>query len=189
MEKILLHVCCGPCAVGSIPKIDNWDVTLYFANSNINSIEEFKKRFTAAETVASYYKNRIIVEEYDHDSWSNFIKGLENEPEKGSRCLKCFEYSFRLTAEKAQSLGMKFFTSTLTISPHKSSKKIFEIGEIVAKEYGLNFLTVDFCKDNGFKLSVDLSKELNLYRQKYCGCEYSMWWLNDKKSTRELPSK
>lgn len=181
MDKILLHVCCGPCAVGSIPRIDDWDVTLYFANSNINSLEEFNKRYEAAVTVADYYDDKIIIEEYNHDSWSEYIKGLENEPEKGSRCLKCFEFSFRLTAAKAKSLGVEYFTSTLTISPHKNSKKIIEIGSRVAKEFGVQFLNVDFCKDSGFKLSVDRSKDLNLYRQKYCGCEYSMWWLKDNK--------
>lgn len=176
MNKVLLHVCCGPCAVGSIPKIEDWDVTLFFANSNIDSLEEFDKRFEAATTVSSHYRRDIIKEEYDHDSWVEYIKGLEGEPEKGNRCLKCFEFSFKLTAERAKSMEIPFFTSTLTISPHKNSKKIMEIGQAVAKEYGIDFLMVDFCKENGFKLSVDLSKELNLYRQKYCGCEYSMWW-------------
>ncbi len=177
MEKVLLHVCCGPCAVGSIPKIEGWDVTLYFANSNINSKEEFDKRYSAAVTVSKHYENSLIKEKYDHDSWSKYIQGLEDEPEKGARCLKCFKFSFILAAKKAKELDMNYFTSTLTISPHKNSKKIMEIGQEVAKDYGINFLMVDFCKDNGFKLSTDLSKELGLYRQKYCGCEYSMWWL------------
>lgn len=180
MKSVLLHVCCGPCAVGSIPKIDDWDVTLYFANSNINSLEEFNKRFDAAVTVSDHYNSPIVKEEYKHNEWSNYIKGLEDEPEKGKRCLKCFRFSFILAAKKAKELGIPYFTSTLTISPHKNSKAIMEIGEDVAKEYGVGFLMVDFCKENGFKLSVDLSKELKLYRQKYCGCEYSMWWLKKK---------
>ncbi len=176
MNEVLLHVCCGPCAVGSIPKIDDWDVTLFFANSNINSLEEFDKRYEAADTVSKHYERDLIKEPYDHDSWALYIKGLEDEPEKGNRCLKCFEYSFRLTAKKALELSIPSFTSTLTISPHKNSKKIMEIGKSIADEFGLEFLMVDFCKENGFKLSVDLSKELNLYRQKHCGCEYSIWW-------------
>lgn len=176
MNKVLLHVCCGPCAVGSIPKIKEWDVTLFFANSNINTLDEFNKRFHAANIVSEHYNRDILKEEYNHPEWANYIKGLEDEPEKGARCLKCFEYSFKLTAKKAQEKNIPYFTSTLTISPHKNSTKIMEIGKKVASEYGLEFLMVDFCKDNGFKLSVDLSKELNIYRQKYCGCEYSIWW-------------
>lgn len=175
-KSVLLHVCCGPCAVGSIPRIDDFDVTLYFANSNINSLEEFDKRYDAAVMVSDYYNNRIIKEEYDHRQWAEYIKGLETEPEKGSRCLKCFRFSFILAAKKAKELGLDYFTSTLTISPHKNSKAIMEIGQDVAGEFGVEFLMVDFCKKNGFKLSTDLSKELNLYRQKYCGCEYSIWW-------------
>lgn len=176
MQKVLLHVCCGPCAVGSIPKIEDWDVILFFANSNINTLEEFDKRYNAALTVSSHYSRTIIKEPYNHKAWEDRIKGLEDEPEKGKRCLKCFRYSFELTAKKAKEQNIPYFTSTLTISPHKNSKKIMEIGQEVASEYGLNFLMVDFCKDNGFKLSCDLSKELDLYRQKFCGCEYSIWW-------------
>ncbi|QEN05971.1 epoxyqueuosine reductase QueH [Thiospirochaeta perfilievii] len=173
---VLLHVCCGPCAVGSIPKIEEHNVTLYFSNSNINSYEEFEKRYETAVTVSNYYKESIIKDKYEHNRWSEHIKGLEGEPEKGKRCLKCFEYSFIQSAKKAKELGIDNFTSTLTISPHKNSKIIMEIGERVAKEYGLNYVMVDFCKENGFKLSTDLSKELGLYRQKYCGCEYSIWF-------------
>lgn len=180
MEKLLLHVCCGPCAVGSIPRIDDWDVTLYFANSNMNSEEEFEKRLVGAKTVAEYYNCNIEKEPYNHTQWATAIKGLEDEPEKGGRCLKCYEYSFRDTAKKAKELGFGYFTSTLTISPHKNSTKIIEIGQRVASEFGLEYVNVDFCKKNGYKLSVDLSKELDLYRQNYCGCEYSMWWKNKK---------
>lgn len=174
--KVLLHVCCGPCAVGSIPKIEDHDITLYFANSNINSEDEFEKRFDATVTVSNHYENKLVKEPYNHDEWLKYISGLEDEPEKGARCLKCFRFSFILAAKKAVELGIENFTSTLTISPHKNSKAIMEIGQDVAKEYGVNFLMVDFCKENGFKLSTELSKELNLYRQKYCGCEFSIWF-------------
>lgn len=174
---VLLHVCCGPCAVGSIPRIEGEEVVLYFANSNINSEEEFFKRWDAALKVSEYYESKIIQESYDHETWLTYIKGLEQEPEKGNRCLKCFRFSFTLAAKKAKELGIDKFTSTLSISPHKNSKKIMEIGNEVAAEYGVTFLNEDFGKGGGFKKSVDLSKELDLYRQKYCGCEFSMWWL------------
>jgi hypothetical protein len=174
--EVLLHVCCGPCAVGSIPRIDEHDITLYFSNSNINSEEEFEKRYKAAVTVSGHYENKIIKEKYNHNKWAEHIKGLEDEPEKGKRCLKCFEFSFISAAKKAKELGIDNFTSTLTISPHKNSKAIMEIGQRVASEFGVKFLMVDFCKENGFKLSTDLSKELGLYRQKYCGCEFSIWF-------------
>ena len=176
MEKILLHMCCGPCGIGSIPQIENKDVLLYFANSNIDTNKEFEKRYAEAVKVANYYGYKILKEEYDHSRWSSFIKGLENEPEKGKRCLKCFEFSFILAAKKSIELGYSSFTSTLTISPHKNSRAIFEIGEKVAREFGLEFVKIDFGKNDGFRLSVELSKKLNLYRQKYCGCEYSIWW-------------
>ncbi len=174
--KLLLHVCCGPCAVGSIPKVKDWDITLYFANSNINSKDEFLKRYDSALKVSDYYNNSIEVDNYEHDTWLEYIKGLESEPEKGNRCLKCFEFSFIRTAKKARELGINYFSSTLTISPHKNSKTIMEIGNRIAEEFGIKFLAIDFCKENGFKLSCDLSKELDLYRQKYCGCEYSIWF-------------
>ncbi|MBN2617644.1 MAG: epoxyqueuosine reductase QueH [Spirochaetales bacterium] len=175
-EKLLLHVCCGPCAVGSIPAVDDMDVVLYFANSNIDTNDEFEKRFDAANAVSSYYKKEIIKEEYNHGDWLDSIKGLENEPEKGSRCLKCFRFSFELAAKKAKEEGIKYFTSTLTISPHKNSNVIINIGKEVGAEYGVEYYEHDFAKNNGYNNSVKLSKELGLYRQKYCGCEYSIWW-------------
>ena len=145
-------------------------------NTNINNQDEFEKRYKAATTVSKYYSKDVIKEKYNHLQWLEAVKGLELEPEKGLRCLECFKFSFELTALKALELGINTFTSTLTISPHKNSKEIIKIGLDVARKYGINFLSIDFCKDNGFKKSVDLSKELDLYRQKYCGCEFSIWW-------------
>lgn len=173
--KILLHVCCAVCAAGAIDKLkkDN-EVVLLFCNSNIYPEEEFEKRLLNARIVSKEFDVELIEGEYEHKRWLEFIKGLEGEPEKGKRCLKCFEFNLRKTAEKAKRLGIDNFTTTLTISPHKDSKKIFEIGKKIGEEIGARFLEVDLKKEDGFKKSNELAKKHNLYRQNYCGCEFSM---------------
>lgn len=172
--KILLHVCCAVCSAGAIESLkEGNEVILLFSNSNIYPEKEFEKRLENAKKIAEAYGLELIADEYDHNSWLMFIKGLENEPEKGKRCLKCFEFNLRETAEKAKELGISNFTTTLTISPHKDSKKIFEIGKMIAKEDCINFLDVDLKKKDGFKKSNELAKKYNLYRQNYCGCEFS----------------
>ena len=111
----------------------------------------------------------IWISDYDHEDWLSFIKGFENEPEKGERCRLCFRYNLAKTAKLAEAENYDLFTTTLTISPHKISKVIFEEGN----KYK-NFLDIDFKKQDGFKRSLDLSKVNNFYRQKYCGCEFSI---------------
>lgn len=169
-EKILLHTCCGPCASGCIERLqnDNYQVIMYFANDNIDTQEEYQKRLENAIKVANYFKIELIQENYNHQSWLNEIKGLEKEPEKGGRCTKCFNHSFKQSSEKAQDLKISKFCTTLTVSPHKNSKIIKEAGNTYN-----NYLHYDFKKKNGYKRSLLLSKELNLYRQNYCACEFS----------------
>ena len=103
-----------------------------------------------------------------------YIHGLENEPEKGARCNKCFEYRLDRAAQKAMESGIKYFTTTLTVSPHKVSKNVFEAGNNAAQKYGIKFLAVDFKKNNGFLKTMQLAKENDFYRQQYCGCEFSI---------------
>lgn len=173
--KILLHVCCAPCSTEVIEKLkSNNEIILFFSNSNIYPKEEFYKRLENAKIISRVYSLDLIEDKYDHKAWLKFIKGLEEEPEKGKRCEKCFEFNLTRTAEKAKKLGIENFTTTLTISPHKDSKKIFKVGEKIAKECNLNFLEIDFKKKDGFKHSIELSKKYNLYRQGYCGCEFSL---------------
>lgn len=170
-EKILVHCCCGPCSTSSLARLieEEWTPVLLFCNSNIYPQEENDKRFTELEKVAYYYNLEVKRLDYDHKSWLEYVKGLENEPEHGKRCLKCFEYNLKQANEVAKSLGIKYFTTTLTVSRFKNSADIFKVGEKFS-----GFVAVDFKKKDGFAKSIKMSQELGLYRQQYCGCEFSM---------------
>ncbi|MCF7848198.1 MAG: epoxyqueuosine reductase QueH [Kiritimatiellales bacterium] len=169
-KKILVHICCAPCAAPSAERLllDGHEVGFYFSNSNIHPEQEYRKRLDAARKLAGILDVIIEEDEYDHEQWLKHIQGLENEPEKGARCAKCFEYSLRRTAEMADRYGYDAFCTTLTLSPHKVSRTIFEIGADFPR-----FEPIDFKKKNGFLRSIQLSKEYDLYRQSYCGCEFS----------------
>ncbi len=119
--------------------------------------------------MARHFNLPLIVDEYCHNEWRNAVTGFENEPEKGRRCPLCFGFSLARTAVKAAELGDIGFATTLTVSPHKNSKVIFEVGG----RYG-NFELFDFKKQDGFKRSRELTRELGLYSQNYCGCEFSI---------------
>ncbi len=168
-KKLLLHTCCGPCASGctGLLQENSRDFVLYFSNSNLCGQEEYEKRLAAAEQLAESIGAELIADPYDHEAWLNAVAGLEDEPERGGRCRQCFAFSLGRTAKLAEERGMNFATS-LTVSPHKSSKLIFEIGS------SWNFFEPwDFKKKNGFQKSIENSKKLNLYRQTFCGCEFS----------------
>lgn len=170
-KKILVHCCCGPCATSSIERLleEGWDVVLHYQNSNIYPLEENDKRYAELEKVASFYNLQLIRSPYDHEKWLSFISGLENEPEHGKRCLKCFEFNLMAACEKAKELGIDNFTTTLTVSRFKNSANIFSVGEKFA-----NFVPFDFKKKDGFSRSIKLAQQLGLYRQQYCGCEFSL---------------
>jgi epoxyqueuosine reductase len=170
-SKILLHTCCAPCATASTLRLlkDDYDVALFFSNSNIYPPEEYEKRLINARKLADILDVPLIEDEYDHESWQKWIRGLENEPERGKRCELCFHYSLERASNKARDLDIPYFTTTLTISPYKISPVIFRI----ARQFP-GFIEYNFKKKNGYKESIRLSREWNLYRQKYCGCEYSM---------------
>ena len=170
--KVLLHTCCGPCASACVPRLkaDGHEVTLFYANSNIDSAAEFEKRRQAAARLAETDGVALVADAYDHAAWLRDVAaGLESEPEKGARCAKCFRFNLARTAAYAAAHGYDAFTTSLTVSPHKVSPVIFSQGDAVAA----NFLHVDFKKKEGFKLSVRRAAELGLYRQSYCGCEFS----------------
>lgn len=170
-KKILVHTCCAPCAAPSGKRLmlDGYEVTLFYSNSNIFPQEEYLRRLESVKKLAGIWN--IIIEEdnYNYNQWLEYIKGLEKEPEKGKRCKKCFEFSLRKTAELADSLNFPAFTTTLTLSPHKISSMIFGIGAGFPK-----FKPFDFKKEDGFLQSLQLSRDYDLYRQNYCGCEFSM---------------
>ena len=171
IDQYLLHVCCAPCASGSIERLieRGEEVVLFYSNSNIYPEAEYEKRLGEAERLAGIYSLELVVDAYDHDAWLSHIKGYEQEPEKGSRCSLCFAYSLYRTKLKAEELGIPRFSTTLTISPHKRSSQIF------AEAEGMDgFVTDDFKKKGGFYRSIELSKAYGLYRQEYCGCEFSM---------------
>lgn len=169
-EKILLHVCCAPCAAACVERLREHgrEPALYFSNSNINSREEFEKRLGAVEKLAGVFAVRLETDPYRHDDWLEHIRGLEDEPEKGLRCRKCFGWNLKRTALKAAELGIENFATTLTVSPHKLSRCVFEVGAACP-----GFEKWDFKKQDGFKRTMELARELNLYRQSYCGCEFS----------------
>ncbi len=170
-KHILIHMCCAPCATSSIERVLNegYIATLYFSNSNIWPHEEYLKRLKSAHLLGDLVNIHIEEDEYDHEKWLNIINGLENEPEKGLRCSKCFEFSLHRAAIKADQLEIPYFTTTLTVSPHKISKNLFAIGAQYSK-----YIPFDFKKKDGFKRSIELSKKYDLYRQQYCGCEFSL---------------
>jgi hypothetical protein len=147
---------------------------LFYPNSNIFPKDEWERRLENAKKVAKLYGLPLVREPYNHGEWLDFIKGWEGEPEGGRRCEKCFEFNLQKTAEKCQKLHIENFTTTLTISPHKDSKKIFSVAKKIANQCDVNFVEKNFKKREGFKHSVKLSKKLDLYRQNYCGCEFSI---------------
>lgn len=172
--KLLLHSCCGPCSTSVIKRlIDYFDVTVLFYNPNIDTRLEFNKRLLAQQTVINHYNVNLITVDYNHNQYLEFVKGLEKEKEGGARCEKCFELRLNKTFEVAKEEGFDYVTTTLSVSPHKNSKLINEIGFRLSEQYGIGFVESDFKKKDGFLLSTKLSKELNLYRQNYCGCEFA----------------
>lgn len=172
--KILLHTCCGVCAshCADLLLSRGDEVVLFFSNANIFPHEEFLRRLEGAEKLAAHYKIPLAVDAPDHADWRERVaRGFEGEPERGARCPRCFRYSLLRAAEAMRREECDLFTTSLTVSPHKSSKVIFEIGKSIAPE---RFLEIDFKKKNGFKHSLEISSELGIYRQCYCGCEFSM---------------
>ena len=174
-NKCLLHICCVGCGayVAEVLKEDH-DVTLYFYNPSIWPVSEYELRRREALNISKDLDLPLLEGDYVHKAWLAKVKGLEQEPEKGRRCHVCYEDRLRATAAKATELNIEYFTTTLTVSPHKDAAKIFELGEKIAAEFGLKCIARDFKKKDGFKKACDLSHELGLYRQDYCGCEYSM---------------
>lgn len=174
-EKLLLHICCAPCGIYLISEIllKKYDVVLYFYNSNIDTLEEYNQRLSWVKKIAEDYKLKLEIEPYNHDVWLSKIKGLEKEPERGARCFVCYYDRLLKTAEKAKSLAIKNFYTTLLVSPYKDSKKINELGLDLSFKYSLNFLKLDFDQNDLYKKSTELAKEKEFYRQKYCGCEFA----------------
>jgi hypothetical protein len=176
-NNVLVHACCAICSAYPIEKLREigYNPVLYFFNPNIFPPEEFERRLGELIRYCEKKEVELIVDKQDSSDWYNAIAGLENEPERGKRCRRCFEYRLLFTALKTMQLDYKYFTTTLTVSPHKQSKVIFEVAYELAKKYELTFLDIDFKKQDGFLKTMKIAKEENFYRQNYCGCEFSMF--------------
>ena len=177
--RILLHSCCGPCSSYCIKALsEHFLVTVHWFNPNIHPIEEYQKRLETQQKLINLIdaKNsvQLLCDEYIPNKFFELTQGLENEKEGGLRCEICFKQRLEKTAQIAKEQGFDFFTTTLTVSPHKDAQKINFIGEELSKKYGIKFLPSDFKKKNGYLQSIELSKKYGLYRQNYCGCIFSV---------------
>lgn len=176
MNKVLLHACCAVCAAYPIEFLRElgYEPVVYFFNPNIYPKDEYERRLLELENYSGKKNVELIIDETSVSGWYDFIMGFESEPERGKRCSRCFEYRLIFTAVKALKLGIPTFTTTLTVSPHKDSKVIFDIAEEIAFKHELEFLKIDFKKQNGYLKTMQIAKSENFYRQNYCGCEFSI---------------
>ncbi len=181
-RKLLLHSCCGPCSTAVVERLaEEYDITLFFFNPNITDPTEYEKRRDAQLQFVQRYNQERSTEKpvgflegsYDASRFYQVAEGLESEPEGGRRCTKCFELRLAETAEQASRLGFDCFGTTLSVGPHKNYTLISQIGDRLATCGGIAFVNEDFKKKAGFQRSIELSKVYELYRQNYCGCEYS----------------
>lgn len=188
--RLFLHSCCAPCSSYVLEYLRNFfRITVFYYNPNISMEPEYRKRVEEQKRLIAAYNEQVesgsesekkdgylidIVEgDYEPELFFEIAKGLEQCQEGGERCFACFKLRLEKTAKKAVEGNYDYFSTTLTISPLKNAVKLNEIGELLAKEYGIKWLVSDFKKRNGYKRSIELSKEYNLYRQDYCGCIYS----------------
>ncbi len=175
---LLLHACCAPCSSYVLEYLSKYfDITLFFYNPNISPKEEHDFRAKELSRLTAemglFESVRLIVGEYEPESFRAVSEGLESLPEGGARCAKCYDLRLSRTARLAAEGGYDFFTTTLSISPYKNAEWLNGIGEARGREYGVRYLNSDFKKRNGYKRSCELSQIYGLYRQDFCGCEYS----------------
>lgn len=178
VPTLLLHVCCAPCSSYCLEYLSQYfKITVFFYNPNISERAEYQHRLKEEKRFISEmnfkYPVNIIEGEYSPLEYFSAVKGLENEPEGGERCKKCFELRLEKSARIAREMNFDYFTTTLTISPLKNAPLLNQIGERFADVYDVKWLNSDFKKKEGYKRSIVLSAEHNLYRQNYCGCVFS----------------
>ena len=191
--SLLLHACCAPCSSYCLEYLRQYfDITVFFYNPNIMNEPEYRKRVEEEKRLISEYNRQVEtgnfegmnsregarrIEIIEGDSivrdYLDAVKGLERSPEGGERCTKCFELRLDESARIAKEKGFEFFTTTLTISPLKDAERLNRIGQEMGEKYGIDFLPSDFKKKEGYKRSIELSHKFNLYRQDFCGCEFS----------------
>lgn len=178
IPKLLLHSCCAPCSSYVLEYLSEYfEIMVYYYNPNIFPEEEHEKRVTEQRQLIGKMKTKhpvtFLAEAYRPEEFYNAVRGAEHIPEGGERCFRCYALRLRQAASMAASEGFDYFTTTLSISPMKNAAKLNEIGEAMGREYGIPYLVSDFKKRNGYKRSVELSREYGLYRQDYCGCIFS----------------
>lgn len=176
--RLLLHSCCAPCSSYVLEYLSQYfKITDFFYNPNIDPESEYTKRIVELQRLIDRMpeKNPVsfLAGPYDSDKFYAMARGLEHVKEGGERCFKCYELRLRKAAQVAAEGEYDYFTTTLSISPHKNAGKLNEIGNRLGKEYGVAYLPSDFKKKNGFKRSIELSAKYDLYRQNYCGCIFS----------------
>ncbi|WP_334307203.1 epoxyqueuosine reductase QueH [Anaerotignum sp.] len=189
--KLLLHSCCAPCSSYVLEYLSTYfHITVFYYNPNISPQEEFvfraKEQQKLIEQMPLASPVSFLLGEYDTDAFFSLAKGHETEPEGGPRCKACYLLRLRKTAEEAKKRGFDYFTTTLTISPHKDAQAINHIGKQLAVEYNIPYLFSDFKKRNGFRRSCQLSETYQLYRQNYCGCPYSKKEAEQRSQTNEI---
>lgn len=174
--KLLLHVCCAPCSSYVLEYLsDYFDITLYYYNPNISPEKEYIFRYEELKRLVAETKSdaKVLQGEYEPEKFLQIAKGREQEKEGGERCFLCYRLRLNESGRYAAEHGFDYFTTTLSISPYKNAEKLNSIGGEIADSLGIKYLYSDFKKKNGYKRSIELSREYGLYRQDYCGCAYS----------------
>ena len=193
---LFLHSCCAPCSSDVLEYLCKYfQITVFYFNPNISESGEYRKRVEEQKRLIEAYNAEekgypisVVEGDYEPGRFFEMSRGLERCPEGGERCFKCFDLRLRETAVQAKELGFDYFATTLTISPLKNAQKLNEIGQSLAQEYGVPWLPSDFKKKNGYKRSIELSAEYDLYRQDYCGCAFSKVERLRQASETEQPS-
>lgn len=192
--RILLHSCCAPCSTAVIERLkDNYEIVILYYNPNIYPEEEYLKRKNEEIKYINHLnetdkdiKISMLDADYESEKFYEATKGYENEREGGARCAICFKLRLEKTAKLAKENGFDLFGTTLTVSPHKNAELINSIGLAIERETGVKFLVSNFKKQDGYKLSIELSKQNNIYRQNYCGCEFALRIQQEEMKNRNI---
>lgn len=173
--RLLLHACCGPCTSGVFDQLyPYFNITIIYYNPNTYPYDEYILRYKQLEILKNYMDFKLIFMDYNDEEFYSKVKGLEEEREGGKRCEVCYKLRLEKTAQVAKEKGFDYFTSTLSVSPYKNADKLNKIGQELENIYNIKYIYSDFKKNEGYKNSIKNSKEYGLYRQDYCGCEYSL---------------
>lgn len=190
VPRLLLHSCCAPCSSYVLEYLSQYfEITVFYYNPNIYPESEYSKRILEQQRLIGELPAKhpvsFIAGPYEKERFYEMARGLEDVKEGGERCMRCYELRLREAAGLARDGGYDYFTTTLSISPMKNAQKLNEIGQRLGQEYGVAYLLSDFKKKNGYRRSIELSKEYGLYRQDYCGCVYSWREAQARRAERE----